>query len=776
MTFGGQDAIRSLRAAAGVGQIDRRFLTTLECAKHFALALTLSFARVSGGGSPFAMALTACSGCGLNGVSALAGAAIGYLISGGMEWGIRYIAATVLVYTVSFVFHEVSISKSTFFMPLCAGAVMTLTGLLGSFSLAAGEVPPMAKLFLETALAFGGCYFFAEALSRDMLLTESDELRHTVSVMVLISALLMSLSGIVVYNTVSAGRVLALIVLMASAMKGGMLSGAAVGTVLGIAMDSSAAGTPFYTMAYAFSGLLSGVFGRHGRLLFVLSFILSGAVAVVCGWSESIYTSMLFEIFAASVIFMLLPYGLIVGLSLMLDGARERGSEAALRLFVAGKVKGLSDAYGELYDTVSKSISGSNNDENIAAVFDRAADKVCINCKEKNRCWNAEYMDTLSAMNDATCAMRKNGSLRAEDIPGHFRDRCRDIGGFVSAVNGELRSVAYRRELMEAMNENRAIAWGQYLDMSRQLSSLSAELTGLNSTDAPAEHRLLRYLNSIDVDADVSVYRDGGGRLRAVIESGRLSPLTGREGYLEQLSRIVGVRLCEGSGNEEGSGRLTLLEAEPLAVSVGIAAMKKKGEKVSGDRGSYFKNDSGVLFIILSDGMGTGDSAAAISSRVVMILEKFLRSGSDPAVAMKVLNSVMLLRGSDEKGFATVDLVCIDLFSGETCFYKYGAAPSYVKNGRTVKRIKGDTLAAGLSVGGGGTAPDVVRMKLSPGCTAMIASDGVSCGDDEWLRELLLTDNSDMKALARLAVREAEKRSGASDDMTVVTVRVEERK
>ena len=90
---------------------------------------------------------------------------------------------------------------------------------------------------------------------------------------------------------------------------------------------------------------------------------------------------------------------------------------------------------------------------------------------------------------------------------------------------------------------------------------------------------------------------------------------------------------------------MTLLEAEPLAVSVGIAALKKRGEKVSGDRGSYFKTDSGVLCVILSDGMGTGSEAAKESAEIVGILEKFLRSGADPAVAMKLLNSVMLLRG-----------------------------------------------------------------------------------------------------------------------------------
>ena len=69
----------------------------------------------------------------------LAGAALGYLVSGGVEWGIRYIAAAVLVYTISFVFHELELYRQSFFMPLSAGLVMALTGFLGSFSASAGD-------------------------------------------------------------------------------------------------------------------------------------------------------------------------------------------------------------------------------------------------------------------------------------------------------------------------------------------------------------------------------------------------------------------------------------------------------------------------------------------------------------------------------------------------------------------------------------------------------------------------------------------------------------
>ena len=342
-------------------------------------------------------------------------------------------------------------------------------------------------------------------------------------------------------------------------------------------------------------------------------------------------------------------------------------------------------------------------------------------------------------------------------------------------MNGELRAMAYRRQLRARLSENRSVAWGQYNYMALMLNRVANELGSINGADPLAERRLIRYLRSLDIDAETAVFRDGSGRLRVIIESGRLTPLTGDENYLEKLSSVVGVRLCQPKELCEGCSKLTLLEAEPLAVSVGIAALKKRGEKVSGDKGTYFKTDAGVLCVILSDGMGCGDDAARDSSQVVAILEKFLRSGADPAVAMKVLNSVMLLRGGDNWGFATVDLMCVDLFTGETCFYKYGAAPSYVKSGKSIRRIKGETLAAGLS-SGEGIAPDLVRMRLRPGSTAIIASDGVIVDDeDDWIKNLLMRGTDDMKALARGTLKEAEKVYGANDDMTVVTVRVEER-
>ena len=774
MALDGQDRPLELPGREG-GKTDRRVFTAAHCCLYFTLGFVMACARVLEDGAPFGMALAAAAGPSVSGVSALLGAALGYL-GGGLEWGVRYVAASVLVYTVAFVFHELPIYRRPFFMPAVAGLVMAVTAWLGGYTQAKDLLGLLSALFLESLLAFGGTYFFREALAGGGEGTEGGELRHGAAVMILLSCLLMTLSRLVVFDTVSVGRVLALILVMASAMKSGMLSGAAVGTVLGLAMDAGNPGAPFYTMAYALSGLLSGAFGRHGRFLFVLSFILSGALAVVAAWQTEVYISALFETFCASVLFLLLPASWLGRLGLLLQSAGRGSGETGLRRFAARRVRNLSEAYGELYEIVRDGIESKANDENVARVFDRAADAVCVRCKNKNQCWNADYLDTLSAMNDATKAMMARGCLTAEDLPGHFRARCTDLGAFVTAVNGELRAMIYRRQLRSRLAESRSLAWGQYADIAQVLGGVAEELGSINGADPLAERRLLRYLRGLDIDAEAAVYRDGSGRLHAIVESGRLTPLTREENWLEKLSAVVGVRLCQPEA-AEGSSRLTLLEAEPLAVSVGIAALKKRGEKVSGDRGSYFKTDAGMLCVLLSDGMGAGDEAARDSARVVGILEKFLRSGVDPAVAMKLLNSVMLLQSPDSWGYATVDLLCVDLFSGDACFYKYGAAPSYVKSGKSIRRIRGESLAVGLSPGdGSGIAPDAVRMRLSPGSLAVVASDGVLADEeDDWLKPLLEQEGGDMRALAMLVLREAEKRFGASDDMTVVTVRVEER-
>lgn len=87
---------------------------------HFALGFVTGCVRVFGSCAPFGVAMAARSGGGLGGLACVLGAAAGYLVSGSLAWGLRYMAALVLVFTTAFLLRETAIAHRSWFMPAVA--------------------------------------------------------------------------------------------------------------------------------------------------------------------------------------------------------------------------------------------------------------------------------------------------------------------------------------------------------------------------------------------------------------------------------------------------------------------------------------------------------------------------------------------------------------------------------------------------------------------------------------------------------------------------------
>ena len=212
-----------------------------------------------------------------------------------------------------------------------------------------------------------------------------------------------------------------------------------------------------------------------------------------------------------------------------------------------------------------------------------------------------------------------------------------------------------------------------------------------------------------------------------------------------------------------GEVRATASQAD-AACRIGAALRPKEGETVCGDTVVSFRTESGLLCLLLADGMGSGEAARRESALTCRLLEQFLEAGIEPEAAMKTLNSAMALRGADTGSFTTIDLLTCRPDTGELAFYKYGAAPSYLKKGGTVRRITGGSLPAGLR--GGAAVPDVTRATLEPGSFAVMISDGVADpGRDEWLQNLLAGwEGEDPQTLAGLILSESIRRENLQDD------------
>ena len=746
-----------------------------EYAICFSLGLILSAAPISGSPSPFAIAMLSVIGFGTGGFLLLVGASLGYYAGFGFLAGTQMVGACTLVFVLSGFMRRISFSVSRFCPAVLSTVAYGITRAVLYWISGGITVLLLLRIGFFLMLCASSAFLYDDLLELAEPRTMYAEIYRSVSVVFLLSTLLLGLSRFVLFQTVSIGRVISIIALLILSGTGGALCGAASGTVLGICMDVGVSIPAVFSVAYPVSALTAGLFSKHRRLFFLTAFLVTHAFVLFCLPSGTARMASLIEAAAASVIYLLLPQKIILSVGSFVQPQRSGHGESGLRRYIAGQVGSLSHAYRALYDVASSAVQTSENDADPAKVFDRMAERVCLSCRKRELCWQKEAADTYHILSEVSCAMDHRGRLEANDFPSRFQERCERLHEMTEVVNGELRLRSFRQRMRRQVQEERAVLWESYRDFSDVLGASARSLSAVQGADPPAERRLIRYLRTLGVEADAAVFRDAQGRLHAAIESRYLQPLLQLPNYLDCLSAVIGVRLCmpEYQSREDS---LILLEAEPLSASVGIAAVKKRGESVSGDRGTYFKTDSGQLCVILSDGMGTGNAAAEGSIGTIRILENFLRAGVSPSNAMKLLNASALVRDTDNWGYSTVDLMCIDLFTGEACFYKYGAAPSYVRSGGVIRKIRSVSYAAGLSFEAG-KSPDVMRVRLKPGSVAVIASDGiVSDGKDLWLRELLKSDDgSDVKALAGAVVQAAVREYGRNDDMTALAVKVEVR-
>ncbi|MEG2323336.1 MAG: SpoIIE family protein phosphatase [Anaerovoracaceae bacterium] len=197
---------------------------------------------------------------------------------------------------------------------------------------------------------------------------------------------------------------------------------------------------------------------------------------------------------------------------------------------------------------------------------------------------------------------------------------------------------------------------------------------------------------------------------------------------------------------------------------------------VSGDSSMWEDLEDGRFAMVISDGMGKGEKAAAESTLAVATMIKLLKAGLEPEMVLKLLNSILLLRSKDEI-FATIDLAILDKNSGKVRFYKIGGATTFIKRGNGVETVKMSAMPMGIV---DGLNINYVSVSLRGGDEIIMVSDGIIDSDREdmqmdWLKETISGIRSkDPQTMCDLVMNKAVENYGLreKDDLTVLTARI----
>lgn len=217
-------------------------------------------------------------------------------------------------------------------------------------------------------------------------------------------------------------------------------------------------------------------------------------------------------------------------------------------------------------------------------------------------------------------------------------------------------------------------------------------------------------------------------------------------------------------------------ERRIYAPKVTVRTESKAGYSVSGDTVIYFEREN-KFFVILCDGMGSGNDAMQQSRLTARLFEKFLKAGFDKQTCLRMINSALALK-ADQESFSTVDILEIDTETGDCEFLKIGSAQSFIKRKKEIGVISSKSLPVGILEN---IDAHPVRCTAEVGDIIVMVTDGVSEAGNgvlksDWIKKLLLLEKRKPWEVADLIIEGARARAKYSDDMTCCVIKIEKRK
>lgn len=426
----------------------------------------------------------------------------------------------------------------------------------------------------------------------------------------------------------------------------------------------------------------------------------------------------------------------------------------------------------EAFETLSKTFFDLS-DKNVRIglfdtrqICDRVCDRYCRRCAACTLCWERDYAVTLDTINKMSAKIYKSGKVQKSDLPPEFLARCHNVDKILTDIERE-----NRRVLRSMLREDKTRAFAvDYAVFSRVLSEALAKNEAEYAVNTEARDAAVAELKKIGFYADsIGVY---GKRCKNVYAF-RLSKSAMQckaDRIKNALSTAFGGRV-EDPVFEFADGAINMICHSAPTVTVACSSFStaaKKGEE-NGDRVTAFDGKNGYWYAMVNDGMGSGRAAAKKSSAAAVFLEKMLRAGNSVSSGLEMLSA--LARADGEEGFTTLDLFELDTLTARGSFIKSGAAPSFVRRGNKLFKIRSKTFPLGI-------LEDVDAERTTFDCMdgdrIVILSDGVTEETEEplWLCEFLTAADLSAPDAAEKIIAEAKKHTLCRDDMTAAVVTI----
>ena len=707
-------------------------------------------------------------------LSSAVGALLGYWLPSSGQSNIPYMGATALACFILWVLNGyLHPRRAPVAAALCGGGCLLAVTLFLYFADQSSKT--LTAMAAECFLTAGTAYFFA-CFCRGLQKTGKRLSYYEITSGVISVTLLLSCLYNLQILDVSPARILAMVLVLFAARYGKESMGAVGGIVVGFAAYLADPDLKTTALAVCLGGLIAGVFSPLRKFGVGLGFLLTNGLLLLPEY-HPLYLPHLYETALAVTLFMILPpranrlFRGIFTPPAPPSAAEGLRNNVVLRLaFAAEAVRDVSQTVEEVSTKLKRL-----NAPTFERVFVRTEQDACQSCSMRIYCWESNRGETLSALLKGVKQLRNSGTIGMEDLPESFTRQCLHPPKVVDGLARHFADYLAKDGAERRLEEIRRVIADQFEGVSDMLTGLSEEFRTTGRFDHAAAEELQSAfcslgLNPIDVSCQIDRYEHLTAEV-CLDEKDR--PHVNRSVLLRTLNEISG-REFEVPTITEGSGTvlLTLSEKAEYTVDFGVAQLSFHDNKLCGDAYQCFHDGRGRFIMIVSDGMGKGGRAAVDGAMASGLMARLLKAGFSPDSALKIVNSAMLYKSTDES-LATIDVTVLDLFGGHAEFYKAGAPATLLRKNGKAGQAQGENLPAGILQG---VEFDTACTTLTKGDIVVMVSDGALGDGADWIGvELEVWKRGSAQALAEHLADYARRRcpDGHADDITVAVAILE---
>lgn len=565
--------------------------------------------------------------------------------------------------------------------------------------------------------------------------------------------------------------------------------GASLGITIGIIMLLPGTTSPHIIADLGFCGMLAGIFNQLGRWGSTGGFILGNAILTYYINGSKMVIVPFKEIVIAGIALMVLPRKTIellkeyTGFSKL---AAQRDYINKVKEFLNRRLTAFADMFQELshtFDNGQQALQEPHR-ENASCVFDLMAQRICRRCSFCNLCWEQDFYIIYQDLFKLMAVIENKGRIDKDDIPATLRKRCVHINDVIRLLERVNEYYKLDRQWQQKIDESRRLVSEQLAGISKAIFELASDIDVYMDFDSAVEDALMVALDEKGIRVkNVTVVRNNDGRMEIEVVRQRCDGSVSCIGTIraivsKTLNKNFAVKTGHCLDQRRADCLMRLVEAERYSVMIGVARKIRCGSSVGGDSYTFLPLKNGQYIMAVSDGMGTGEKAAAESATAISLLEQMLETGFDQQLIIKTINSILMLKNSDEI-FTTMDMCLLNMMDGVAEFIKIGACPSFIKSGDYVEIVRSASLPIGIVTD---LAFDRIKRKFKAGDFIVLITDGVLDANkgvedkERWLSSVIENMNTpnpqEMAERILNAALEADDQDGPADDMTVLVSRL----